>query len=71
MLVDGLHDVSEEDLGGQGVTVMYDWLSIWAIPTVNCQKQNFMSTTKFLVFTNISRNIRQISFYVYYLRLYI
>lgn len=46
VLVDGLHNISEGDFWSESVTVVNDWLSIWAIPTVNCQKQSFTSTTK-------------------------
>ena len=46
MLVDGLHNISEEDLRSKRVTMVYHRLSIWAIPTVNCQKKNTTSTTQ-------------------------
>lgn len=37
VLVDGLDDVFEEDLGGEGVTVVHDGFAILAVPTVHCR----------------------------------
>ena len=58
MLVDGLHNISEEDLWSERVTVVHHWLSVRAIPTVNCQKKNITSTTQnfryFPIFLEIS-----------------
>lgn len=36
VLVDGLNDVSEQNLGGQRVSMVNKWFSIWTVPTVNC-----------------------------------
>lgn len=36
ILVDGLNNVSEQNLGGQRVSMVNDGFSIWAVPTVNC-----------------------------------
>ena len=36
VLVDGLDDVFEEDLGGQGVAVVDDGLAVLPIPAVHC-----------------------------------
>lgn len=36
VLVDGLDDVFEEDLGGESVTVVNNGLTVLTIPTVNC-----------------------------------
>ena len=46
MLVDGLHNISEEDLRSERVTVVYHRLSVRAVPTVNCQTKNITSTTQ-------------------------
>ena len=58
MLVDGLHNISEEDLWSERVTVVHHWLSVRAIPTVNCQKKDITSTTQsfwyFPIFLEIS-----------------
>ena len=58
MLVDGLYNISEEDLWSERVTVVYHRLSVRAIPTVNCQKKNITSTTQsfwyFPIFLEIS-----------------
>lgn len=35
MLLDGVQDVGELDLGGQGVSMVNDWHPIWAIPAVH------------------------------------
>lgn len=36
ILVDGLNDISEQNLGGQRVSMVNYRFSVWAIPTVNC-----------------------------------
>lgn len=36
ILVDGLNDISEQNLGGQRVSMVNHRLSVWAVPTVNC-----------------------------------
>ena len=46
MLVDGLHHISEENFGSESITMVDHWLSIWAIPTVNCQNQSHINNIK-------------------------
>lgn len=36
VLVDGLDDVIEEDLGGEGVSVVDNGLTVLTVPTVHC-----------------------------------
>lgn len=39
VLVDCLNDISEEDLGGQGVAMMDNGLTVLTVPTINCGQQ--------------------------------
>lgn len=36
ILVDGLDDIFEEDLGGEGVAMVNDGLTVLTVPTVHC-----------------------------------
>lgn len=40
VFVDGLNHVFEKDLGGQGVAMVDNWLTVWSIPTVNCKEKD-------------------------------
>lgn len=59
MLVDGLHHVSEENFGGESIAVVDHWLSIRAIPTVNCQNQSHISNIMpvFLISLEIPKHL--------------
>lgn len=35
MLLDGVQNVRELDLGGKGVSMVNDWHPIWAVPAVH------------------------------------
>lgn len=39
VLVDGLDDIFEEDLGGEGVAMVDDWLTVLTVPTVHCGQE--------------------------------
>ena len=39
VLVDGLDDIFEEDLGGEGVAVVHDGLSVLTVPAVHCGQE--------------------------------
>lgn len=45
IIIDGLHNVLEEDFGGQGVAVVDDWLVVGPVPAVHYNNGHFMLWT--------------------------
>jgi len=38
IVLNGLDDVLEENLGSQRVAVIDDWLIVWSVPAIHCHK---------------------------------
>ena len=37
IVLNGLDDISEENLGRQCVSVVDNWLTVWSVPAIHCQ----------------------------------